>query len=292
MNYKNLILSVVFIFSYLNVKAKTVKQFFIKISPSGERVKYGKFKIKKFSTKFDYVKKNLIIDEATTNDALLWVNNEIQNFPKEAKVLFFIHGFWGSLPYGLSMSTKKFEKYYFTSDSYNVCAIVHIIWDANSINYRQTVKSLTNSTNTLADLLNNIPNTIDYKYSLMCHSMGNRFLFETISKYVISTRFEELILMAPDLDYRKYEKDGSLFTNLASSVFVFFHTKDKTLLMSKTYNGVERLGRMSKYKDNGKIHFINCSDLSDIDDIIDKYNKHIYFLNSKTIRKKVEDILK
>jgi len=292
MHYKNLILSVLFIFPYLNVKAKTVKQFFIKISPSGERVKYGKFKIKKFSTKFDYVKKNLIIDEATTNDALLWVNHEIQNFPKEAKVLFFIHGFWASLPYSLNRSTKKFEKYYFTSDSSNVCAIIHIIWDANSINYKRAVKSLENSTKTLASLINNIPQTIDHKYSLMCHSMGNRFLFETISKYEISTKFEELILMAPDLDYRKYEKHSYLFTNLASSVYIFFHVKDKTLLMSKTYNGIERLGRMKKYKDNTNIHFIDCSDLNDIDDIIDMYNKHIYFLNSKTIRKMLENILK
>ena len=292
MNYKNLILSVIFIFSYFNVKAKTVKQLFIKISPSSELVKYGKFEIKSFSTKLDYINKDYNVDEITTKEALLWVNNEIKNFPKVSKVLFFIHGFWGSLPYSLNRSTKKFEKYYFKSDSSNVDAIVHIIWDANSINYKQAVKSLENSTKTLASLMNNIPQTIDHKYSLMCHSMGNRFLFETISKYEISTKFEELILMAPDLDYRKYEKHSYLFTDLASSVYIFFHVKDKTLLMSKTYNGVERLGRMSKYNDNSNIHFIDCSDLNDIEDIIDMYNKHVYFLNSETIREKVEDILK
>ena len=83
----------------------------------------------------------------------------------------------------------------------------------------------------------------------------------------------------------------SLFSKLASNIYIFIHTEDQTLLLSKTYNKVERLGRMNKYKDSENISFVNCSTLDDIDNLLDKFNRHVYFLTSETVRTKVEEIL-
>ena len=294
MIYRYFILCSLFLLISFNMEAKTVQQFFIKISPSNNLVKYGKINVKKYNTTFDYHTKGNHIDLAMPHDALLWIFSMIhkKNQDKSSKVLLFLHGFWGSTPYSAYYTTKKFNDYYFKNDSSGIVAIVHIIWNASGVTYKQSIRALDKSTKTLAEILNNIPLTFECKYSLMCHSMGNRFLFETISKFDVDTKFDELILMAPDLDYRKYENNTSLFSKLASNIYIFIHTEDHTLFLSKTYNKVERLGRMDKYKNRENIFFVNCTTIDDINNLLDKFNRHVYFLSSETVRSKVEEILK
>ena len=268
-------------------------QYFIKISPSNNKVKFGKFTIKNYCTTYDYYSADNKVAMVSADKALQWINKEIgeENQDTTSKVLFFIHGFWGSLHYAVNMSAKNFDKYYLNNDSSGLVAIVHIIWDADNLSYGSTIVSLMNSRETLSSLLISIPETIEYKYSLMCHSMGARFLFETITRTKINTKFDELILMAPDLDYKKFQNNNTLFSRLANEVYIFFNTKDKTLLMSEKYNKVARLGRVNIFKNKGNIKFVDCSELDDVNNIIEKYNNHLYFLYSKKVRKKIKEIL-
>ncbi len=288
------IISFVVIFFSINTSiAQMPKQYFIKISPSDSKVRYGEFMIKKHSTTLNYHTVENKPDIITPDKALQWINKEIQgdNPEKKSKVLFFIHGFWGSLTYAIDITSEAFDKYYFNGDSSNVVAIIHIIWKAHGITYKQAIKSINNSSKTLATLINSIPETIDKNYSLMCHSMGARFLFKTISTNIINTKFQELILIAPDLDYKKFEENISLFLKTAPKIYVFINSKDKVLLISKTINKTERLGRIKDNKNTDNIKFIDCTEINDTGINIDIFVRHLYFLYSKKVREKIEDIL-
>lgn len=278
--------------SYINLNAKTVEQFFIKITPNQELVNCGKLKVKKAKTSFEYFVKDNKVDIVSSEDALEWINDSIQrSYPSDSKVLFFLHGFWGSLPFAIHRTSKEFDKSYFTNTNSKTTAIIHIIWDANDINYKNSIVQLTKSTKTLSEIFNCIPQKLQFKNSLMCHSMGNRFLHETLTKQTVNIQFEKLILMAPDLDYRKYESNFNLFASLAKSVIVFYHTKDQTLKMSSTINKIERLGRLNKSDIEKNIQFIDCTSINDIKSLSDSVMKHLYFLTSQTVKNQIEDIL-
>lgn len=287
------IFSFLFIISFhTNLNAKTVEQFFIKISPNQELVNCGKLKVNNSKTSFDYFIKDNKVDIVTPEDALEWINDSIaKNHAQDTKVLFFIHGFWGSLPFALHRTAKEFSKSYFTNENSKTVAIVHIIWNANDIYYKTSIKNITTSNFTLSKIFNGIPSNLEYQSSLMCHSMGNRFLHETLISQIVTVEFEKLILMAPDLDYRKYESNFNLFANLAKSVVVFYHTKDKTLKMSKGINKIERLGRMNKSIISENIQFIDCTTIKDINSLSDSVMKHLYFLTSKTVQHQIERFL-
>lgn len=288
MNIKTLYISILFLFAFQSNTGAT-PQFFIKISPEKKLVKYGKLDVGLYTTKLDYVTINDKPIETSSEKALKWINNTIVK-DSSAKVLFFIHGFWGSLPYALHFTSKTFNNDYFKTDSFSVKAIIHIMWDASGIIYKQSLISINESYETLSVLLNNIDKEICFKTSLMCHSMGNRLLYETISNKNITIKFSELILIAPDLDYRKFEKNLHLFSALGNNVYVFYHKKDLILNISKRINDIERLGRISKYSNKSNISFIDCTNIKD-DSSLDKFNNHLYFLTSKTVISRVEKIL-
>lgn len=284
------LLSVILLSSNLN--AQSVEQFFIKITPNQDLVNCGKLINKKTKTILEFYVENEKLDIIEPSQALAWINDSIQtSHAKDSKVVFFIHGYWGSLPFALNRTTQEFKKSYFNSDTTHVKAVIHILWDANDLYYKQSIKMLEQSSKTLASIFNSIASNLDFRYSLMCHSMGNRFLHKTLSSQEIKVYFEELILMAPDLDYKKYEEEHALFSSLANSTTVFYHLKDKTLKMSKGLNKVERLGRLDKSSVTENIQFVDCTSLKDIDSFSDSVMRHLYFLTSNTVKKQVQNLL-
>jgi esterase/lipase superfamily enzyme len=269
-----------------------VEQFFIKISPNQELVNCGTLKVNKSKTSFNYFIKDNKVDIIEPLEALEWINDSIQKkYSSDAEILFFIHGFWGSLPFAIHRTAKEFQKSYFKNEKSKTVAIVHIVWDTNDINYKNSILNISKSSLTLSKVFNSIPSKIQFTNSLMCHSMGNRFLHETLTKQTVEVHFKKLILMAPDLDYRKYESSFSLFAKLADSVIVFYHKKDKTLKMSKSINKIERLGRLNKSDIAENIQFIDCTSIRDIKSISDSVMKHLYFITSATVKNQIETIL-
>jgi len=282
----------IFLFSLTNLKANTVKQYFIKISPNQNLVNCGKLKVLKTKTNLEFFVQNQKVDIIEPKEALEWINDSIaKQHPDSSKVLFFVHGFWASLRFAIHRTAKEFEASYFADKSTNLVSIVHVFWDANDISYKIALRNLRNSTKTFAQVLNNINNTLNFKTSLMCHSMGNRFLHKTLVEQIVTVSFEHLILMAPDLDYRKFEEKPSLFTALSKDINVFYNQKDKTLQMSKGINKIERLGRLNKSNIDKNIKFIDCTNLKDIETLSDSVMKHLYYLTSNTVKKQIAQIL-
>lgn len=288
----NKLITYIFLLSFFNINAQIVKQFYIQITPNEALVNCGKLKVKKNKTKLEsFIGKeasNNIKPEAALNiikDSLILKNPEV------SKVVFFIHGFWASLPFAISRTSKSFEENYFKTDSIDKIAFVHIIWDANDVLYKHTLQNLNNSTKTLSEILNNVKLNFTIENSLMCHSMGNRFLFQTLFKEDIKVHFENLLLVAPDLDYRKFEQHSKLFTSIAKTVDVFYNEKDNTLNMSKGINKIERLGRINKSNIAKEINFIDCTAIDDISTFSDSVMKHLYFITSKTVIGQIEKII-
>ena len=243
-------------------------------------------------TSLNYYIKDNSADILSVQDALCFLNESItKENSKDKKVVFYVHGFWASLSFALHRTASAFQKYYFKSEESNVAAIVHIIWSASGLIYKQSIFNIEDSKTSLALLLNEIPSKIENRYSLMCHSMGNRFLYETLNANKVQVNFEELVMVAPDLDFQLFENQPQLFTQIAKEVTVCYHSKDKTLKLSGFINRAKRLGRSKFIVDVPNIKFIDFTDLNDISSLTDKLMRHLYFITSKTVSEKIQSIL-
>lgn len=269
-----------------------MNQYFLKLSPRHSLVNCGIVDINESNAKLNYYVKDAKLDVFEAKEALEYLNHRIleENITKNPKVIFFIHGFWGSLPFTLFRTSRAFQRYYFKSKESNISSIVHIIWDASDINYSQSVFKIAKTKAVLASIFNEINLCFKTRSSLMCHSMGNRFLFETLNSQEVNVQFEELLLIAPDLDFKLFEKFPFLFTKLSNRVIVFYHTKDKTLKLSSFLNRAERLGRLKAADETQQIDFVDFTTLNDIKSIPDSVLRHLYFITSKTVTEKIESI--
>lgn len=269
-----------------------MKQYFIKINPNLDYVHCGSLEVKNNNTSLNYYIKDQSADIISIQDALRYINDCVsKENTNDKKVIFYVHGFWASLSFALNRTATAFQKYYFKKEDSNVAAIVHLIWNANGLMYRESLFNIDDSKKSLALVLKEIPNNISLRYSLMCHSMGNRFLFETLKTYHLKLKYEELLMVAPDLDFKLFEQNPHLFTDIAKEVSVLYHKKDKTLKLSSLVNRAERLGRIKIENLHQKIHFIDFTHLKDIKSLGDKLMRHLYFITSKTVSKKIQDLL-
>lgn len=252
----------------------------------------GTLEIKNNDCSLNYYIKDNAADIISIQDALDFINNTITaENSLSKKVVFYVHGFWASRSFVLHKTASVFQKNYFISPESNIAAIVHIIWSASGLIYRESIFNIDDSKRSLALLFNDIPNQIENRYSLMCHSMGNRFLYETLNTNKVDVNFEELVMVAPDLDFQLFENQPQLFTEIAKEVTVCFHSKDKTLKLSGIINRAKRLGRSEVKTDFQNIKFLDFTGLKDISTLTDKLMRHLYFITSKTVSKKIQSIL-
>ena len=288
----NRIIVIIVLFFIKSANANIVNQYFIKITPNVPLVNCGKLKIKKVKTELNSFLGKEDSNNIKPEDALKLINDSILlKSPKTSKIVFFVHGFWASLPFAIHRTSKGFKQNYYKDEKETPIIVIHILWDANDVLYKHSIENLNNSTKVFSEIMNKIESSLTFKTSLMCHSMGNRFLYQTLLKEKPKVYFENLLLIAPDLDYRKFEENHELFTSLAETVDVFYNEKDNTLNMSKGINKIERLGRMNKSHIEEKINFIDCTSVSDINTFSDSIMKHLYYITSQTVIAKIEKIL-
>jgi esterase/lipase superfamily enzyme len=264
-----------------------MQQYFIKISPKINLVNVGKLAINSSNTSLQNYIKNQEVDILSIDEALIWLDNQCQTNEKN-KVIFYIHGFWASIPFALHRTAKAFQNHYFKNDNTSIKAIVHIIWQASGISYAESLSSISSSHQKLAEILFKIPRYLSSRLGLLVHSMGNQLLYASLKNNTFLIPFQEVILVAPDLDYAVFEKDFKQYFSLSNQLYVFIHKKDKTLGFSKQLNKIERLGRVDlAYLDQKKIVFIDNTNINDIENLSDKIMKHLYFIYSLSVRKQI-----
>ncbi len=258
-----------------------MKQYFIKIHPKFLSVSYGFLLQKKYSrTKLQYVNKRPI-EYSDINTALAWIKNDC---PENTKAIFFLHGLAGTRPLFFSRNSNVFKKDYFQNTNENNKVIIHILWNNGEILYRKNIKIISKSTNSLSNVLNNINTTFPVA-SLMCQSMGNRMLFETIVNLKVKVCFEELLLIAPDINLDEFIAKNSILKEIAKKIFVFYHKKDRVLKLSSRFNKKEILGRYNV--DTDGIDFIDCTQTKPKNIL-----NHMYFMYCDFVKDTINNIIK
>ena len=264
-------------------------QFFIQILPENNLVKCGRFR------EFDTLKITKIFFIKDDSSAL-WTLDEALSLIFErqhGQPLFYIHGFYAASPKLTQRTVLAYKKFFLKDSTNQTTDIVHIVWDSNKLSYRNSRKNIKASRQTLADIINLSAKKRKEKINLMCHSMGNQFLMETIKAGILTeNKINKLILAAADfdmVDFDVYQK-GMAFT--ANQVLVLYNRKDKILAASRFKNQERRLGqRLPKLIEADNFTFRDCAKMKISHSFTAKVNRHTYFLASDEVRKIIHQFL-
>jgi len=225
-------------------------------------------------------------------------NSEYKN------ILFFIHGFNVQPEAALDLGNKLQE--FFNKDNSLGTLVIPIIWPCND-NFGvvrdywsdQRIADmcsipLTRALNKLIELQSTNGNCTK-RVNILAHSMGNRVLKETLSRWSqedlyggMIGLFDNMFLKAPDIVNTSFEPGykGSILAGAAKKIFVYHAEDDIALRGSKIANIknriplTKRLGHtgpanMDKIPDN--IYSVGCDT---INTVADPLLGHSYFFNS------------
>ena len=222
------------------------------------------------------------------------------------QLLFFIHGFSNLPEPDIFPRVEKLQQY-FDENEADLVEVVPIIWPCDNDfgvvkDYWDDQKSADNSAFAFARILQKFMAWRDQgdehtpclkRINILAHSMGNRVLRETLSRWSkydlangVPLLFRNTILMAADIVNESLEEEygGRLISQSSRNVSVYFASDDLALRSSKISNlknkvASRRLGHtgpenMQKVQTN--VYAIDC------DNFNNKYDSptgHAYFLD-------------
>ncbi len=264
-------------------------QFFIQILPDNELVKCGRFR--EFDTlevtKIFFIK-NDTVDLWTIDEALSLIAERQHGQP-----LYFVHGFYAASPKLTQRTVLAYKKLFFQDSINQTTDIVHIVWDSNTLNYKKSQENIKKSRQTLAKIILEAAKKRQKKINLLCHSMGNQLLMETIKAGLLTeNRIDKLILAAADFDMADFDIYQYGVGAIANQVLVLYNKKDKILAVSRWRNQARRFGqRMPKQVDYDNFTFRDCSKMKISHSFLAKVNRHTYFLASDDTRNIIHQFL-
>lgn len=261
-------------------------QFFIELSTLSTDVKCGDFRTEKGKVFKCYYGSN----SWSVKNAL----NQVQGSLGKHSFLF-VHGFAGARQGLMQRTVLAFEKLFLTDKENQTTAILHIIWESHKLNYGQSLKIINKSKYKLGALIDACAqNSPCRQADLLCHSLGNQFLLETVKAgFLPKGKLRHLILAAADMsmkDFVKYEADLS---EIADKVLVLYHWQDRILALSRMRNRGIRLGQeQPNVMLTPNISYLNCTNMKIGHSLTAKLNKHTYFLASDEVRNNIHVFLK
>jgi len=264
-------------------------QFFIQILPDKDLVKCGRFR--EFDTlevtKIFFIK-NDSVDQWTIDEALSLIYERQHGQP-----LFYVHGFYAASPKLTQRTVLAYKKFFLKDSTNHTTDIVHIVWASNKLSYKNSRKNIRKSRQSLAKIILDAAQKRAEKINLMCHSMGNQFLMETIKAGMLTeNRIDKLILAAPDFDMADFDIYHKGVGAVANQVLVLYNKKDKILAVSRWKNQERRLGqRLPKRVDSDNFIFKDCSKMKISHSFMAKVNRHTYFLASDGVREIIHQFL-
>jgi len=264
-------------------------QFFIQILPNNTLVKCGRFR------EFDTLEVTKIFFTKEDSSALWSMDDALDLIfdRQHGQPLYYIHGFYAATP-KLTQRTVLAYKKFFLKDSTNLTTdIIHIVWDSNKLSYRNGRENIKASRQTLADIISLAAKKEDRKINLLCHSMGNQFLMETIKSGLLTAPIiDKLVLAAADFDMADFDVYQYGFSAVASQVLVLYNKRDKILAASRLKNQEVRLGqRLPKHIESNRFIFRDCSKMKIGHSFMAKINRHTYFLASDDVRSIIHQFL-
>ena len=136
---------------------------------------------------------------------------------------------------------------------------------------------------------------------LLCHSMGNYVLQNTVARIFDFTPgstmpriFEHVFMCAPDVDDNVFEPSAPLgmIHELARSITVYHNRGDKAMYVSDfTKGNAERLGTNGCARPaavHNKIHQVDCSDV--VNETLDEHSYYLWGLTNSDIRQSIDGL--
>ncbi len=251
---------------------------------------------------------------------------KVQN-PQKADVLFFVHGFKTNVE-GVKDAYKDLhEKYVLPAES----PIAHIVmfsfpsqspWGTVPVpfyTYYDDKKDAIRSGEALARVFEKLKRFFTFFFierdgykknklcgqqiHLMVHSMGNQVVGAMMEKINAQTTeiFGEIILVAADIDYNAFEKEGAYnrLIDMGKRIHIYHSRQDHILDFSKfTKNLNNRLGKYGRNHIDNALHDVHDIDVSRCDDdaqyqkLVNKFGGHWYYYTSSEVANDIINVLK
>jgi hypothetical protein len=249
---------------------------------------------------FKHKKKYFTQVDGHFDDILL---NELKDSGKR-DVLIFIHGLWA---YGrpLAYHLTQFDEHLIQKTDSKTAFTLNIIWHTPIPSYirsRRLCRQLALETApTFWQTMDNLLKIKDLqpRLHLLCHSMGNYF-FENllVSKPLNRKVFEQILLVAADVDINFFEKYTDDIKALTKRVVLINNKNDVLLKISRYLNRVHRLGivppLMQAQYFEGFQPFLMATDISQVKDVknlIALSGQHIYYNASVKVLNYIKSLL-
>ena len=226
-------------------------------------------------------------------------------------VLFFIHGFNTDLD-GVRNAFKNLKECYIDNPDSPVNHIVIFTWPGRSpkipIHYFEDKKDAMRSGEALARGFKKLINFFRVflvmddnmpcmrKIHLMVHSMGHRVLKHCMLEMqmrnmAVPEVFEEILLMAADIEYDIFEKEEAFYNliDMGKRVHIYHHQNDYVLGISAyTKNFSNRLGKYGRKNEDAGLKDVYEADVSNTSDdrkpdIMEKALNHWYYYTSSEV---------
>ena len=128
--------------------------------------------------------------------------------------------------------------------------------------------------------------------NIVAHSLGTRGIFLALvmmaqSEQVNKPLFNQVVLMAPDIDAAIFKQYLPLIRPLAKNITVYVSGNDTSLALSRQVHGYPRLGEPGDHLDG--LTGINIIDVSDMP--VRYLSGHVYHLYHKTVVKDLAQLL-
>ena len=264
------------------MKKEIQHQYFIEIDSNSGRLNIGNFSIS-VSNKIQkkYIQKNICN------------YSEIKSIWNQSKTpLFYIHGYYSATK-GVTKRTVIGFDNFLKDKNASSDGVIHIIWDAKTLDYYKTFKIIEKTKKGLAHLLEKLYNLEKNQIQVMCHSMGNKLFLESMKTGILKSKIiSNLILSAPDISVIEFQENISKYRAIASQIIILTHQKDKILLASSMLNGKNRLGQKPKTKINApNFTILNCTGVKNEQNLLSKINKHFYYIASQEVRNNLHKLL-
>ena len=260
---------------------KQAKSLFFRVDLEQNRTHFGHFETKNHEIKAIESKKMAAYNE---NDVMQVLKNELDSTLKNHRVLIFIHGMWGNRKLTLNDNILELETNYGAVNDF----IVHIIWEAESLNERKCRRNALNSTTFVTPILRGILNLENVSSTLMCHSMGNFIFFELIDSLQEVTRpFEKVFLLAADVALPVFNKKLDILACVAKTTEVYYNKKDFILFLSGIVNGEKRLGKKGATVDRDFIEITDCTKEKNYG-FIGRLTQHSYYKRCNVVRESLK----
>lgn len=153
-------------------------------------------------------------------------------------------------------------------------------WPASTtvVTYWKDERRIAESLPAIMDRLDALGDRYGYdKIKIVAHSMGSRLALEALAAPTQNQRFDDLILIAPDIDREMFIDALPVLQQRVKSISVIVSESDRLLMLSQAVNLGERLGQASDFVAAG----VEVVDVSGFEDL--GFGGHLYHLESDRV---------